>query len=906
MHISRFPLSLAIPLFILTLLLPFYSSSYAATETATAEAPATVAPMAVDATSANTVFLPFKINTGGDPALLAEKSDQILATTVTSRGQKLLERNQVMAQIDYSAAFPPPPDKIRQLIPEGNFSYIVFGSITQVGSKLSVDVVTVDLLDPASSRSFYQEAASSEELAIVLDTLVDKVLSYTGRLFRIAKIEISGNTRIDSGAILKHIQNRAGDRYNQTQLREDLKNIYKMGYFDDVQINVENTEEGKVVTFSVKEKEVISSVTISGEDNLEADKIKEVITVTANTIVNPQEVMTSAENIRKLYKEKGYYDTEVTTKLTYPDKDRVNILFEIKEGEKIYVKEIIIHGNNTFASDEIVKILSTSTKTWFSWFTDSGLLKRDILKQDASRIGAFYQNHGFIDVQVSDPEVEKKGEWLYVTFNITEGDRYKVGVIDITGDLIEEKSVLQGMTTIGEEKYFNRQVLRDDVLKISDYYASKGYAFAEVDPQVTKNNEEKRIDLTIHISKGDLVHINRVIIKGNTRTRDKVIRRAIAVDEDSIYDATAMKKSTERLQQLDFFEDVNITPEPTEEDNLMDVIVDLKEKSTGTFSIGAGFSSADGLLFMSDITQHNFLGRGQAVSLQANVGGKTTHYNLSFTEPHLNDSKLSFGFDVYHWTRDYDDYDKKSIGTAIRLGYPVWEKWTVWGSWGYDDSELSEVSPNASRYIRDSMDINITHSVTLGVSRDSRNRRYNPTEGSLQSLSVKKAGSILGGDSAFTKYEGSTSWYFPYRWDTVFHFRGAAGYVAEDEADKLPVYEKFYLGGLSSMRGFENYGISPRDPLTNEKIGGEKMAYANFEYIFPLVKDIGLNGLVFYDIGNVVRDSEDLGEELRSSVGFGFRWLSPMGPLRLEWGYNIDPLYDEDQSLWDFSIGGQF
>ena len=895
MHKFRFPLSLVIPLFILTVLLPFYSSSYAATEAAPAVT-----------TSANTVFLPFKINTGGDPALLSEKSDQILSVNVTARGQKFLERNQVMAQIDYAAAFPPPPEKIRQIIPEGNFEYIVFGSITQIGTKLSVDILTVDLLDATSSRSFYQEAESHEELAIVLDRLVDKVLSYTGRLYRIAKIEISGNTRIDSGAILKHIQNRAGDRYNQTQLREDLKNIYKMGYFDDVQINVENTEEGKIVSFSVKEKEVIASVTISGEKNLEADTIKEVITVTANTIINPQEVMTSAENIRKLYKEKGYYDTEVTTKLTYPDKDRVNILFEIKEGDKIYVKEIIIHGNNTFANDEIEKILSTSTKTWFSWFTDSGLLKRDILKQDASRIGAFYQNHGFIDALVGDPEVEKKDEWLYVTFNITEGDRYKVGVIDITGELIEEKSVLQGMTMIGEEKYFNRQVLRDDVLKISDYYASKGYAFAEVDPQVTKNSEEKRVDLNIHISKGDLVHINRIIIKGNTKTRDKVIRRAMEVDEESIYDATALKKSTERLQQLDFFEDVNITPEPTEEDNLMDVIVELKEKSTGTFSIGAGYSSVDGLMFMSDITQHNFLGRGQAVSLQANIGGKNTHYNLSFTEPHLNDSKLSFGFDVYHWTRDYDDYDKESLGTAIRLGYPIWEKWTVWGSWAYDDSELSNVSPNASHYITDSMDINITHSVTLGISRDSRNRRYSPSEGALHSLSAKKAGSILGGDSAFTKYEGSTSWYFPYRWDTVFHIRGAAGYITEDESGKLPVYEKFYLGGLSTMRGFENYGISPLAPGTDEKIGGEKMAYANLEYIFPLVKDIGLNGLVFYDIGNAVRDSEDLGEDIRSSVGFGFRWLSPMGPLRLEWGYNIDPKDYEDQSLWDFSIGGQF
>jgi len=369
-----------------------------------------------------------------------------------------------------------------------------------------------------------------------------------------------------------------------------------------------------------------------------------------------------------------------------------------------------------------------------------------------------------------------------------------------------------------------------------------------------------------------------------------------------------LKKSTERLQRLNYFEDVNITPEPAyDEDNLMDIVVELKEKSTGTFSIGAGFSSVDGLMLMADITQHNFLGRGQSLTLQGNIGGDNTRYNLSFTEPHLNDSKLSFGFDIYNWNRDYDDYDKESYGGAIRLGYPIWNKWRLYGSWGYDDSELSDVSPNASQTIKDSVDINVTHYLSLSTSRDTRNRNFNPNKGSQNTLSVKKAGGFLGGDSAYTKYEALTSWYFAYRWDTVFHLKASAGYIQEDESGKLPVYEKFYLGGLNNMRGFESGQISPEDPKTDEKIGGEKMAYMNIEYIFPLVKDMGLNGLIFYDMGFVNENDQNWEfEDVRSSVGFGFRWLSPMGPLRLEWGYNIDPLDDEDHSLWDFSIGGNF
>lgn len=865
------------------------------------------APKLEETTQANTLFIPFKINSSADTAELTSQTDQALAAAVATEHQVMFSRDKAKKQMSYGADWPPQFSQLEKIDSAHNFQYIVTGSLTRLGSNISIDLVAYDLLDSTTTRTFFKETALANLTGAVAE-LVNQVAAYTGRNFRIAEIKISGNTRIDSGAILLHITKRSGDIYNHRQLRDDLKNIFKMGYFNDVQISVKDTEAGKRITYIVKEKEVISSVTITGEKAVETDDIKEVLTVSPNTIVSQKAIRESEENIRKLYKEKGFYDTEITAHLTYPKEERVNIRFDIVEGSKIYVKKITFNGNKSFSDKEFEKILVTSTKDWLSWFTESGLLKRDMVKQDASRIAAFYQNNGFIDAKVGEPEIEKHGEWLYVTFNISEGNRYKVGLIDIKGDLIEDRQVLEGMTTIGNEKYFNRKILRDDVMRITDYYAANGYAYAEVDPQVTKNTEEKRVSLSINIRKGELVHVNRIIIKGNSRTRDKVIRRAMAIDEQSIFDATALKKSTERLQRLDYFEDINITPEPAyDADNLMDVIVELKEKSTGTFSIGAGFSSVDGLILMGDITQHNFLGRGQSLTLQGNIGGDNTRYNVSFTEPHLNDSKLSFGFDVYHWTRDFDDYDKESNGVALRLGYPIWRRWRLYGSWGYDDSNMTEVSEDASQIILDSVDINITHFFSLSLSRDTRNRNFNPNKGSQNTISVKKAGGLLGGDAAYTKYEALTSWYFGWRWNTVFHVKASAGYITEDDSGKLPVYEKFYLGGLNSMRGFESGEISPVDPVTDEKIGGEKMAYMNLEYIFPLVEDMGLNGLVFYDMGFVNETDQDWEfDDIRSSVGFGFRWLSPMGPLRLEWGYNIDPLDSEDQSLWDFSIGGSF
>ncbi len=496
------------------------------------------------------------------------------------------------------------------------------------------------------------------------------------------------------------------------------------------------------------------------------------------------------------------------------------------------------------------------------------------------------------------------------------------------------------LTKLGDERYFTREILRKDTLTLTDYYASKGYAFADISPETKKDVENKRVNVVLHIAKGDLVYVNRIIIKGNSRTRDKVIRRKMAIDESDILDTTAIKKSTARLKRLDYFEDVSVTPEPTDEENMMDVLVEVKEKATGTFSIGAGYSSVDNLTFMAEVSQDNFLGRGQHLTLQANVGGSNTRYNLKFTEPHLNDSKLLFGFDLYSWEHDYDDYTKDSQGGGVRFGYPLWGRWSAFANLGMDESKLSDVSEAASQVIVDSQDIETTHFISGGFVRDTRDRRYLPTTGSRNIISTKKAGGFLGGDSEFTKTEASTSWYFPVFWKVVFHAKLAAGYINEDdpgnevlnEPSKLPVYERFYLGGLSTVRGFENGRISPIDTKTNERIGGTEMVYTNLEFTFPLFEEAGLSGVIFYDAGQVwdrtyVYDQTDqyyslLADEyghelddyadnwsldtLRHGVGFGFRWLSPMGPLRLEWGKNLDPREDEDKSIWDFSIGGSF
>ncbi|MBU1547813.1 MAG: outer membrane protein assembly factor BamA, partial [Proteobacteria bacterium] len=420
------------------------------------------------------------------------------------------------------------------------------------------------------------------------------------------------------------------------------------------------------------------------------------------------------------------------------------------------------------------------------------------------------------------------------------------------------------------------------------------------------------MDLSLKVAQGTLVHINRINIKGNTRTRDKVIRREMQVKEGGLLDASAVRKSSERLQRLEFFEEVNVTPEPTVQEGLMDVVVEVKEKATGTFSVGAGYSSVDNMMFMGEVSENNFLGKGQRLSLQANVSANSNRYNFSFTEPHLNDTKLLFGYDLYNWSREYDDYTKDSTGGALRFAYPVWNKWNLGWAYGYDDTKMTDVLlANTSQSILDSMNIETTSYLRLGISKDTRNKFTDASKGWLTSYTIKHAGGLLGGDSAFTKYEASSSWHYPLWWETTFRIKGSIGYVIENEEKKLPVYEKFYLGGLNTIRGFDSGKVSPlelnTDGVTYSRIGGEKMWYSNVEWIFPIVKDIGLKGLVFFDLGNVYTDSETWDvADLRYSTGLGFRWLSPMGPLRLEWGYNLDPKDGEQQGVWDFSIGGAF
>jgi outer membrane protein insertion porin family len=864
-------------------------------------------PGIASAVEQNTTYLPLKINSPSDQTNLTELADSSLHNALAPTAFSMMTRAEAKTRLNYSGTWPPPPESLKKIAASTGLDYVAAGSLTVIGEQISIDYKVFDLLSPATPKYYYRHGESIENLSGTLSEVIRDVIAYTERNFIISTISPKGNERIDSGAISRKIKNKAGDFYDPTSLREDLKSIFKMGYFENVRIEVEESEKGKIVTFVVTEKPLIKSIEYTGLDAFSEEEVVEVATITANSILNQTKINNGVAAIKALYKSKGFYNTTVTAQISYPDEEHAALRYIVEEGDKIFIKEIKFIGNKSFDSDELEDIIESTEKHFFSWLTEGGLMKQQMLDQDVARLGSFYNNQGFLEVKIGEPKVVQDEEWLYITFTIEEGPRYRVGTVSFSGDLIEDQQVLRSYLSIPNEEFINRQVLREDILKITDLYSEHGFAFADIRPRTKKSATGARVDVDINISKGELVYIQRIAVKGNSRTRDNVIRRELNIAEGGLFDSKALRLSTQRLQRLDFFEEVNIVPEPALDPSKMNVTVQVKEKSTGQFSIGAGYSSVDSFMVMGEISENNFLGRGDRLSFSANLSGTSNRFNLAYTDPHFRDSDLSVGADLFNWFREFDDYDKDSKGGALRFGYPIFEKWRGYGSYSYTDTELSNVSEFASQIIIDSMDINITSAVKFGLVRDTRNRRTGASRGSENSITLKYAGGPFGGDAEFTKLEAFSSWYFPLPWTTVFHFKAAAGQVWENVDGQLPVYERFYLGGINTIRGFEYGKASPVDPATGDRIGGDKMWYTNIEYVFPIFAEAGVRGVIFFDAGKVNATEEEWNlDSYNKATGLEVRWMSPMGPLRLVWGYNLDPTDDEDSTVWDFSIGGSF
>ncbi|MCJ7833107.1 MAG: outer membrane protein assembly factor BamA, partial [Deltaproteobacteria bacterium] len=653
--------------------------------------------------------------------------------------------------------------------------------------------------------------------------------------------------------IERELKAKAGEAYTPELLDQDLRAIFKMGFFSDVRLEVSQTPQGKAITFVVEERPFVKRIDFKGYKEIKEEDLKEQLTIKPYTVLNLNIISESLEKLTAFYQSKGYYNVQITYSTTYEDKGQAAVVvYNIVEGKKVYIKTIAFQGNKGFSEKQLKTIMETNEKGYLYWITSSGVYKKELLEQDLEKLSSFYYNHGYLKAKVGEPTVRHEGEWLYVTIPIEEGQPYKMGQVGISGDLIQPQDKLKASLAISKEKFYNREVIRKDILMLNDVYSYEGYAFVEINPQIKEDPSALKVDLVYDIKKGSKVYFERIDIVGNVKTRDKVIRREFKVAEKGLFDAKALRKSNENLHRLDFFEEINLSTSPGSQEDRMKLKVEVKEKMTGSFSVGAGYSAVEQFLVMGQISERNLFGRGQRLSLDAQLGSVTQRYNLGFFEPWLFNTRISSDTNIYNWNYIYDEYTKNSVGGSFGFGYPILgEDTRAFLTYLYDDANVTSVSDTAAQVIQDMKGRHQTSSVRLTLRRDTRDLIFNTTKGSVTSASVEYAGGPLGGTNYFTRFLAGSGWYFPLFWNTTFFVNGKWGYITQNAGGDLPLYEKFYLGGINSVRGFKFNTISPKDPATGQVIGGEQMVQFNVEYIFPLFQKAGLKGILFFDAGNV-------------------------------------------------------
>lgn len=784
---------------------------------------------------------------------------------------------------------------------ETNAAYVITGSLTEFGEVISVDVRILDVKRGAFLPAIFAQGRGLEGMGVLSAQLSTDILIRMGAEQRIARIEFKGNRRIESSAISQVLRSVSGSVFSEVSLAEDIKAIYKMGHFTDVTAQATDVPEGKIITFVVQEKGIISSIKIEGNKAISKDDVEAAITVKVKQPLNLEKIKADVTKIKDLYDSKGYYNAEIVDIVEKEGDKDARVIFKIVENQRLYIRSITFSGNEAYTKKELLKVMDTKEKRFFHFFSDSGILKKEQLKQDIEKINAFYLNNGFIYAQVGEPEITYDKKGIRVKIPIAEGRQYRVGKVDIAGDdLKTPRSELLAKLEIVKKKYYDREAVVKDMDRLQQVCSDEGYAYADVVPRTSPQEKDQTVDITYQIAKGNQVYFNRINIAGNNKTRDKVIRRLLAVVEGDLYSKSNLKKSYMALNRLRYFEEVDFQTEKGPDEGLTDVNIRVKEKPTGMFSIGAGYSAYENVVFTAQISQQNLFGRGQTLSLTANIGSRTANYSLSFIEPWLFDIPLWSKFDIWNMDREYDAYDLDSQGVGFTFGYPIWEYVTGYAGYKYSADNVGDLETNASSYVKRQEGDTTTSSLTLTLSRDTTDDNIFPSTGSKSSFSMGYTGRFLQGDADFNKYELSSAKFFSLPLDTVFSIRGRLGYLQETGGKEAPVYERFYLGGLNSLRGLRLVG--PKDPVTGDEIGGLTMLNFNVDFVFPLIKNAGIKGVLFFDTGNAWESGYHI-SDMRKTTGVGIRWYSPIGPLRMEWGHVLDRKGTEPASRWEFSIG---
>ncbi len=748
----------------------------------------------------------------------------------------------------------------------------------------------------------------------------------------ISEVRVEGNHRVEAEAVRRALKNKTGAKFDQAKTADDLRALWALNYFSDLQLLVQRLPGGGIsYVVRVVEKPSVREVTLEGNDELSKDDFKESLDIKPFSILDQAHIRRNAKKIQDKYVEKGFFLAEVTYEIRPVEGgNEVDVVFLITERAKVQVKEVKFVGNEKVPADDLRAVMMTKEGGLLSFFTNEGTYREEMFQRDLQVIQGVYFDRGFINIKVDKPIVSLSPDkrYIFITLKVDEGEQFTIGKIDFSGDMLGTKDDLFAKMSSKAGDLFSRTTLARDIQGITDIYYDDGYAYANIVPMTAVNAEARTIDLTFEISKGNLVTVERIDVVGNTKTRDQVVRRQMRIYEGELFRGTGMRESKDRIQALGFFETVEVTQKPGSDNTKIVVQVEVKEKNTGSFQVGAGFSNTESFILTAQVSQPNFLGWGQTVAANLQLSGLRSYVELSYFDPYFLDTNFILNLSFYRTSLDYFGFIREATGGNAGIGYHFIDDLMVNVAYM---REYIRVEPgrdfDAEIPLANQFRNGVTSALRLSAVWDRRNNRILPSSGHMESLTAEFAPGFLGGTFNFNRYTAFSRVYVPLPFGIVLKGNATIGVITElDNNARLPVSELYFLGGITSVRGYLLRSIAPQVSVLSSgspdaavrqfPVGGDKEFILNIELEFPIFEKLGIRGVVFYDAGNVFAKGRMFFEEpnyklflgLLHSVGFGVRWFSPIGPLRFEWGIPLTPRADrQDQPvLFEFTIGNSF
>jgi len=736
-------------------------------------------------------------------------------------------------------------------------------------------------------------------------------------IIRSIEVEYTGPSTVSKERILAQMRTRVGQPYSDQVVEQDVETLYKTGSILNVRIFAEPEGDGVKVIVSVQTRSIVREIVIDGAERIKAKKLRKEIKLKLNQPINEQQLEEARQKIIEIYQAHGFTDVSAQFRVDAIDEKRgtSRVVFTINEGVKGAVSRIRFEGNEHFSERVLRKQMKTRGKTLISFFDKSGRLDEVQLEQDLDKVREWYQDHGYIDVEIKNVRKERSHNGpLILTIVVAEGPQYHVGKLTVSGEKVAQEGKIRALLKMKEGSVYSPKALHDDAKAVADAYGSGGYVDLVILPEGTPAGPA-RIDVHYKIEEGDRSFLQRVNIVGNTRTKDKVIRREVLIAPGDVFNTVRVDTTKKRLENLGYFSKVETYPEDTDVAGRKDLTILVQEKRTGSLSFGAGFSTIDSLVGFVELTQGNFdlmnwpafTGAGQKFRLRIQYGTQRKDFVLNLTEPYFLDRKLSLSGQLFYTEANYlsSVYDQRNYGFSIEARKPI--NAFMYASLGYrlQDIDIYNVSSAASAPIKAQKGSFVESEVFTSLVFDRRDNPLLTRRGQRVSLSPYLAGGFLGGDTQIYGWDLEASQYFPFKWDTILLFNGEIATVNQwGSGSDVPIFDRLYLGGSNNLRGFDFRDVGPKDQF-GEPLGGKSMARLTVEFTVPIVAKA--RGAIFYDTGFVHSDAWDFGtSHVASDIGVGVRLDLPIGPLRIDYGIPLQKDGNTGSGKFNFNVGYQF